>query len=136
MSNASITIVGNLTADPEFTTLASGTSKASFSVAVPHRYQKAGEWQEDTSFLNVIAWGTLADEVSRLLEKGIGVIVTGRMSQRSYEGDDGKRRYVYEIVADNVAINIRRLESYERRVSSGSYASSQASTVSDDEAPW
>lgn len=140
MNNSPITIVGNLTGDPEVTQLASGTSKATFDVAVPHRYQRNGEWQESTSFLKVIAWGYLADNLGPL-EKGLGVIVVGRMTQRSYETDEGQKRYVYEIQAENVGINSTRLESVVRKPSggSGSYATANAGSSSDfgpEDAPW
>jgi len=143
MNNSPITIVGNMTDDPEIMTLASGTKKASFSVAVPHRFNRNGEWEETTSFLNVVAWGYLADNIGPL-EKGLGVIVVGRMVQRSYENDEGQRRYVHEVVADNIGINTTRLSGIQRKTSGGNYATAGARSgqssmdegYGPDEAPW
>lgn len=103
----SVTIIGNVTRTPELKYLASGTSNASFGVAVNRRWQKDGEWQEATSFFDVTCWSDLAENVDESIDKGTRVVVTGRLEQRSWETDDGSKRSKVEIVADDVAPSLR-----------------------------
>lgn len=105
--NAEITVVGNLTKDPELRYLTSGTALATFSVAVNRRYMKDNAWVEDTSFFDVIAWRDLADHVTESVAKGDRVIVSGRLEQRSWENDAGEKRSKVEIVADDVGPSLR-----------------------------
>jgi single-strand DNA-binding protein len=104
-----ITIVGNITRDPEIRYTPSGTAKASFGVAVNRRWQDraSGEWQEQTSFFDVVCWGDMAEHVQESLEKGTRVVVTGRLEQRSWETEQGERRSKIEIVADDVGPSLR-----------------------------
>jgi single-strand DNA-binding protein len=76
-------------------------------VAVNRRYQQNGEWQEDTSFFDVVCWRDLADNVSESISKGDRIIVTGRLEQRSWETQDGDKRSKVEIVADEVGPSLR-----------------------------
>lgn len=122
MNNSPTTIAGNITREPEFVTLPSGQSKLSFSVAASHRFQKSGEWTEETSFFNVVVWRKTAEQARKLLQKGMGVVVTGRLDQRSWENDEGQRRSAIEIVADNIGINVWALDSVTPRQKSGTYA--------------
>ena len=100
----SITVVGNLTRDPEMWYTASGISTATFGVAVNRswRNQQTNEWEERTSFFNIVCWRQLADNVAASLKKGMRVVATGRLEQRSWETQDGEKRSVIEIVADEV----------------------------------
>jgi len=108
MANANtITIIGNVTRDPELRYLTSGTALAQLGVAVNRRYQQNGEWQEDTSFFDVVCWRELADNVSESISKGDRIIVTGRLEQRSWETQDGDKRSKVEIVADEVGPSLR-----------------------------
>ena len=117
MNLAPVTVVGNITADPELMFLPSGAAKCSFSVAVNYVwYDEAKEKQEKTSFINVIAWRYLAENFARVGEKGIGVMVQGRLEQRSWEEKEtGAKRSTTEIVAEEIAILTRSIESLERR---------------------
>ena len=102
MSTANLTISGNVTQDPELTFTASGVARLAFSVAVNYNYtDQSGEKQEKVSFFNVTAWRYLAENSAKVLEKGIGVVVTGRLEQRTYE-KDGEKRYRTEITASNI----------------------------------
>lgn len=105
----SITITGNLTRDPEMRYTPSGVSKVTFGVAVNRswRNQQTQEWEEQTSFFNVVAWRQLAENASASLTKGTRVIVTGRLEQRSWETEQGEKRSVVEIVADDIAPSLR-----------------------------
>jgi single-strand DNA-binding protein len=120
MSGNSITIVGNITRDPELRFTPSGQANARLGVAVNRRWQdrNSGEWQEATSFFDVICWRELAENVSESLKRGTRVVVTGRLEQRTWE-QDGNKRSVVEIVADEVAPSLRwataKVEKTERR---------------------
>ena len=85
MSTNSVTLIGNLTRDPELRFTTGGRGVASFGLAVNRRYQQNGEWQEQTSFFNVVCWGDLGENAATSLTKGSRVIVTGRLEQRSWE---------------------------------------------------
>src|SRR5258705_6062359 len=105
----SIAISGNMTRDPEMRYTPSGVSKVSFGVAVNRswRNQQTQEWDEQTSFFNVVAWRQLAENVGASLAKGSRVVVTGRLEQRSWETEQGEKRSIVEIVADDVSASLR-----------------------------
>ena len=105
----SVTIVGNLTRDPELRFTPSGVAKAQMGVAVNRRWQnrQTNEWEEATSFFNVVAWRELAENVGESLTQGSRVIVTGRLEQRSWETDQGEKRSIIEIVADEIGPSLR-----------------------------
>jgi single-strand DNA-binding protein len=109
MPDNTVTIIGNLTREPELRFTNSGQAQATMGVAVNRRWQnrQSGEWEEQTSFLNVVAWRDLAENVAHSLPKGCRVIVTGRLEQRSWETQDGEKRSVIEVVADEIAPSLR-----------------------------
>jgi single-strand DNA-binding protein len=107
MADSTVTIVGNLTRDPELRFTAGGKGVASFGVAVNRRYQVNGEWQEKVSFFNVTAWDTLGENAAASLTKGTRIMVTGRLEQREYETTNGEKRNVVEIVADELGPSLR-----------------------------
>lgn len=97
-------ILGNLTKDPELRSTSTGQSVASFSVATNRRWtNKEGQLQEDTEFHNVVAWNKLAEISSQILYKGRKVLVSGRLKTRSWEGQEGVKRYTTEIIADTIS---------------------------------
>ena len=97
MADNTVTLVGNVTRDPELRYTSGGRGVASFGLAVNRRYQVNGEWQEQTSFFNVVAWGTLGENAAASLHKGTRVVVFGRLEQRSWETQDGEKRTVVEV---------------------------------------
>jgi len=107
MADNTVTVVGNVTRDPELRYTTGGRGVASFGLAVNRRYQVNGEWQEQTSFFNVVAWGTLGENVAASVTKGTRVIVYGRLEQRSWETQDGDKRSVVEIIADELGPSLR-----------------------------
>ncbi len=110
MSNGnSVTLIGNLTRDPELRFTASGQPKASLGLAVNRRWQnrQSQQWEEATSFFNVVCWGEMGENASECLKKGARVIVTGRLEQRSYETQEGEKRSVVEVVADEIGPSLR-----------------------------
>jgi single-strand DNA-binding protein len=126
MSSNSVTVIGNLTRDPELRFTTGGRGMASFGLAVNRRYQQNGEWQEQTSFFNVVCWGDLGENAATSLSKGSRVIVTGRLEQRSWETQDGEKRSVVEIVADEVGPSLRwataQIERTERSSGDGGFS--------------
>ena len=110
MSNGnSVTLVGNVTRDPELRFTPSGQATASFGLAVNRRWQnrQTQEWEEATSFFDVVCWREMAENASESLARGSRVIVTGRLEQRSWETENGEKRSVVEIVADEVGPSLR-----------------------------
>lgn len=105
---AQVTIVGNITRDPEMRFTPSGAAVANFGIAENRRWQDStGEWQEATSFFDVICWRQLAENVAESLTKGMAIIVAGRLDQRSWETDQGEKRSKVEVVADAVGPSLR-----------------------------
>lgn len=94
-------LIGNLVRDPEVRATQSGISVCNFTVAVNRRFKKENGEQE-TDFLNVIAWRQLAELCSKYLAKGRKVAVTGSIQTRQYEAKDGSKRTAWDIVADEV----------------------------------
>lgn len=96
-------ITGNLTRDPELRTTPNGASVCSFSVAVNRTYRDAnGEQREEVSYLDCSAWNKLGEMIAQYAKKGSGVLVSGRLSQRSWEDKtDGKKRSRVEIVVED-----------------------------------
>ena len=96
-----VILVGNMVADPEYQTTASGISLCRFRIAVQRKYKnEAGEYESD--FISVVAWRSSADFVSKYLHKGNKVGVTGSLQTRTYDAQDGTKKYVTEVVADEV----------------------------------
>jgi len=109
MADNTITVVGNVTRDPELKFLNSGQAALRLSVAVSRRWQnrQTQEWEEKTSFFDVQAYGAMAENAASSLQKGSRVVVSGRMEQRSWETDNGEKRSAFEIVADEIAPSLK-----------------------------
>ena len=109
MSGNSVTLVGNLTRDPELRYTPAGAATCQFGLAVNRRWQnrQTSEWEEATSFFNVVAWREMAENAGESLTKGSRVIVTGRLEQRSWETPEGEKRSVVEVVADEIGPSLR-----------------------------
>lgn len=98
-----VIVVGNLARDPEVRSTVSRRSLARFSVAVNYRYRdNNGEYKDGVDFVPVSVWGATADNCGKYLKKGSSVLLEGRVQTRSYDGKDGSKRYVTEVVADSV----------------------------------
>src|SRR6202167_1027504 len=110
MSNGnSVVLVGNVTRDPELRFTPNGQATASFGLAVNRRWQnrQTQDWEEATSFFDVVCWREMAENVSESLSRGSRVVVTGRLEQRSWEGPDGDKRSKIEVVADEIGPSLR-----------------------------
>jgi len=121
MADNVITVIGNVTRDPEVRYTPNGQANANFGVAVNRRWQnrQTNEWEERVSFLNVVCWREMAENVAESVSKGTRVVVTGRLEQRSWETEQGEKRSVVEIVADDIGPSLRfataKVEKIDRR---------------------
>lgn len=95
-----VILIGRLTRDPELRTTANGTSTTSFSLAVDGYRNANGEVHTD--FINIVVWNKQAENVCKFVKKGSQIAIQGRISTRSYDAQDGTKRYVTEVVASNV----------------------------------
>jgi single-strand DNA-binding protein len=97
-----VILLGNLTRDPELRQTPSGQSVVSFSLALNRAYKtQSGEWQEATDYIDVVAWGPLAERVSQYLNKGRRALVQGRLQSRTWE-KDGQKHSKVEVLANDV----------------------------------
>jgi single-strand DNA-binding protein len=150
-----ITVVGNLVADPELRFTPSGQPVATFRVASTPRMRDnaTGEWKDgDSLFLSCNVWRQAAENVAESLQRGMRVIVTGRLRQRNYETKEGEKRTVYEVEVDDVGPSLRNASAKVNRASrgggeggfggggnrSGGYSGGQSSSGggSRNEDPW
>lgn len=105
-----LTVVGNLVADPEMRFTPSGTAVANFRVAsTPRRFDaQSGSWVDgDPLFLSCTVWRQMAENVADSLQRGMRVMVQGRLRQRSFETRDGERRSVFELDVDEIGPSLR-----------------------------
>lgn len=121
MATSPTTLTGNLTADPVLSFTGNGTAKLVFSVAVNHVWRDAdGEQQKKVSYFDCVAWRQTAEQAADVLAKGIGVIVTGRLEQRSWEDkESGQKRSKIELVVDDIGLSVRSVATVTRRESTG-----------------
>lgn len=117
-----ITLIGNLTADPELRFTPSGAAVANFTVAsTPRTFDRqTNEWRDgDAMFLNCAVWRQAAENVAESLQKGMRVIVSGRLKSRSYETREGEKRTVFEVDVDEIGPALRYATAKVTRTSSG-----------------
>ena len=125
MSNTT-TVTGNLTRDPEIRYTRDGQASVLLGVAVNRRWQdrETHEWEEATSFFDVVCWRELAENAAMSLTKGMRVMVAGRLEQRSWESELGERRTKVEIVAEDIGPSLRfataEVHKHERAERAGS----------------
>jgi single-strand DNA-binding protein len=125
MPGNNVTVIGNITRDPELRFTPSGQATASFGLAVNRRWQnrQTQEWEEATSFFDVVCWREQAENASESLTRGARVIVSGRLEQRSWETPDGDKRSKVEIIADEIGPSLRwataQITKNERRGAEG-----------------
>lgn len=101
-------VLGNLTRDPEARTTPSGAQVANFSIATNRIwYNQAKEKNQETEFHNIVAWGRLAEIASQYLTKGQIVLIEGRIKTRSWQAQDGTKKYRTEIIAENMQMGPR-----------------------------
>ncbi len=109
-------VLGNLTRDPEVRTIASGQQVASFSIATNRVwYNQAKEKNQEVEFHNIVAWGRLAEIAGQYLTKGKMVLVEGRIKTRSWQAQDGTKKYRTEIIAENMQMGPKTQGGVERQ---------------------
>ncbi len=124
-----ITIIGNLTADPELRTLGNGGAVANFSIAsTPRTYDRqSNQWVDGQAlFLRCSAWRDLASHCAQTLRKGMRVIAQGRLQQRSYQAQDGSNRTVIELQVDEIGPSLRYATAQVQKMQSGGYQGGNA----------
>ena len=130
-----VVLVGNITRDPELRFTNTGQPTASFGLAVNRRWQnrQTQEWEEATSFFDVVCWREMAENVSESLARGARVVVAGRLEQRSWQTAEGDNRSKVEVVADEIGPSLRwataQVTKNERR-GTGDAARSQGRSAS------
>ena len=138
--DTTITLVGNLVDDPELRFTPSGAAVAKFRVASTPRYldKATNEWKDGESlFLQCNIWRQAAENVAESLTKGMRVILTGRLKQRSYETKEGEKRTVFEVEVDEVGPSLRNATAKVTRTQrAGGAAPAAASTDSFNDDPW
>ncbi len=98
-------LIGRLTRDPELSHTNGGTPFTRFTIAVNRPYRdRSGNWQEETSFIDIVVWGDAADRAVSRFNKGSEILVEGRLRQSSWETDGGEKRSKIEVVADRVQL--------------------------------
>jgi single-strand DNA-binding protein len=134
MSLNKILVIGNLGSDPEMRYMPSGDAVTNFSVAASRRYNtRDGQQVEETEWFRVSAWGRLAEQTNQYLSKGRKVYVEGRLSSRTWQGQDGQARFSNEINASQVVF----LDSGGRGQTSGAPGEPPSGPPDDDdELPW
>ena len=106
--SSNVTLIGNLTRDPELRFTPSGVAVATVGIAVNRSWRgKDGEWQEQTSFFDCVVWREQAEQVAESLQQGARVIVSGRLEQRSWETKEGEKRYAVEVQVDEMGPSLR-----------------------------
>ena len=133
-----ITVVGNLTADPELRYTQNGLAVANFTIAsTPRNFDRAtNDWKDgEALFLRASVWREFAEHVAGSLSKGSRVIATGRLKQRSYETKEGEKRTSFEIEVDEIGPSLRYATAQVTRATSGGPRGGQGGGQGGDE-PW
>jgi len=97
-----VMIIGRITRDPEVRYTQGGSAVANFGVALNRTYKVKDELKEETTFVDVCAWGKTAEFVNKYFNKGKNIFIEGRLNMREWEGQDGMKRSKLEVVADNI----------------------------------
>lgn len=107
-----VELIGNLTKDPELRYTPNGSAVVTFTIATNRTYLSEGEKKEEADFHRIVAWAKLAELCSQLLKKGNRVFVSGRLQNRSWEGQDGQSKQVTEIVIEDMILLTNKNGSY------------------------
>ncbi|HVV66733.1 MAG TPA: single-stranded DNA-binding protein [Candidatus Saccharimonadales bacterium] len=125
-----VTLMGNLTRDPELRQTPSGQTVTNFSLALNRSYKdQSGEWQEATDYVDIVCWGPLAERVAQYLSKGRRCLVQGRLQSRSWE-QEGQKRNKVEVLANDVTFLDSRGGGSDDSGGSASFSSDDSSSSS------
>lgn len=141
MSNGtSVTIIGNLTRDPEERAIKSGETKLDFSVAASRRWKNRNdEWEEETSYFDVVAWSELAKNSGMTLKKGTRVIIVGRLKQETWnDKNTGDKRSKVVVHAEDIGPSLRKatIQGITKTGATGEARQAPQQPVFDDEEPF
>ena len=129
-------LIGNLTKDPELSTTTNGVAVCRFAIAVSRKYSNA-DGERETDFLNIVVWRNLGENCHKFLKKVSKVGVVGNIQSRSYDATDGTKRYVTEIVAEEVEfLSTRNQDEQSAKVSTGSEEVAKLQPIDDDGLPF
>ena len=132
-----VTLIGNLTDDPELRFTPGGAAVANFRLAVTPRVKDGETWRDgETSFFRVNCWRQLAENVTECLTKGARAVIIGRLRVRSWETDEGERRTVVEVEADEVAPSPKFATAKVERTGAKAAASASKGGQFNDEPPF
>lgn len=137
--DTTITLIGNLTDDPELRFTPSGAAVAKFRVASTPRFldRQSGEWKDgEALFLSCTVWRQVAEHVAESLQRGTRVIVSGRLRQRTYETREGERRTVFELEVDEIGPSLRYATAKVQKMSRSSGGGFGASGGAPADDPW
>ena len=131
-----VILIGNLTKDPELTTTANGISVARFTIAVQRKYSnEAGE--RETDFINCVAWRNQGENLHKYCHKGDKIAVAGNIQTRSYEAQDGSKRYVTEVVSDEVEfVNTKKQADGVENQADSTAKQPEFTPIDDDDLPF
>lgn len=130
-----VILVGNLTRDPELSETPNRTAVCNFSIAVNRDYTNA-DGERDTDFFNITVWRSRAETCGQYLKKGSKVGVVGSLQNRSYEDKDGIKRYVTDIIAEQVEFLSSKPQQEEQQVQSNNKKRPQLEEVDDEKLPF
>ncbi|MBV9086814.1 MAG: single-stranded DNA-binding protein [Acidobacteria bacterium] len=146
-----VILIGNLGKDPEVKYTPQGTPVAKFSLATNERWKdKNGEWQDRTEWHNIVAWQRLAEIVGEYVKKGQKIYIEGRIQTRSWDDKDGQKKYMTEIIANDLVLLSGRGDgeheggsrprsgssSYDQRAPEHEPAGAPAATITDEDIPF
>lgn len=131
-----VIMIGNLVADPETRTTQSGVTQCTLRIAVQRRFADKQTGKRESDFFNVICWRNTAEFAAKYLTKGRKIAVEGSLQTRSYDAQDGSKRYVTEIIADSVEFCDSRHESGQSGTQAATAQEGGFAEVEDDELPF
>ncbi len=126
-----VTLMGNITRDPDLRFTPSGTAVLSFGLATNRRYKSGEEWKDEVSYHNIVVWRN-AESLAKRVKKGTRILVEGRLQTRSWDDAEGKKQYKTEVVTDNVIL-ISRFEGDNSSSGGSSAGSIEDTPVKKDE---
>jgi single-strand DNA-binding protein len=136
-TDSTVTLIGNLTDDPELRFTPNGAAVANFRLAVTPRVRQGDTWTDgETSFFRINCWRALAENVTESLSKGARAVVIGRLRLRSWETDDGEKRTVVEVEAEEVAPSLKFATATVQRTSAKAAAGPSKGSQFNDEPPF
>lgn len=131
-----VILIGNLTKDVELTTTNSGISVAKFTLACQRRFENS-EGEREADFINIVVWRGQADNCKKYLNKGSKCCVVGRIQTRTYDNEDGEKRYVTEVVADEVEfIGTKKQDGDNNKSNNKDNSKPELEPIDDDDLPF